>query len=280
MIEILSYSIFQYGTFNLTVGSIILALIIFFLTKVLVYIINSVILKRYFKKRDIDFGRSYAIRSIIKYVIYFLSIILIMKIFGAQLSVLLLGSAGLLVGIGFGLQNTFNDFLSGLILLVEGNVEVGDIVVIDGMVGVIQKIGLRTSQVKTRDMISIIIPNSKLVGQNVTNWSHNQSPARFQIDFGVSYNSDIDQVEKVVLDTINKSEDVLEKPGAMLQLLNFGESSVDFRLYFFSDEFFYIEKVKSNLRKEIFKELKRHKIEIPYPQRDVWVKNQPLPTKN
>lgn len=280
MKEILSYSIFKYGTFDLTIGGVFLAIGIYFITRFVIFLINRVFLKRYFKRKKIDYGRSYAIRAIIRYVLYFISFILILKVFGAQLSVLLLGSAGLLVGIGFGLQNTFNDLLSGFILLIEGEIEVGDIVVIEGMVGVIQRIGLRTSNVKTRDMVSIIIPNSVLVGNNVTNWSHNEAPARFQIDFGVSYNSDIDKVEKIVLHTINQSPDVLELPAASIHLTNYGDSSVDFRLYFFSDEFFHIEKVKSDLRKDIYKAFAHFNIEIPFPQRDVWVKNQNPNIKN
>ena len=280
MKEFFNYSIIKYGSFNLTVASIITAIAIMFIARVLVFLINGIFLRNYFKRRDIDYGRSYAVRTIIKYIIYFIAILLIFNSFGFKLSVLMLGSAGLLVGIGFGLQNTFNDLLSGIILLIEGDIEVGDIVVIDGMVGVIQKIGLRTSSVKTRDLISIIIPNSKLVGQNVTNWSHSDSTARFQIDFGVSYSSDIDYVEKIVLETANLNQDVLEKPPAQLQLINYGESSLDFRLYFFSDEFFYIEKVKSDLRKSIFKALRSNKIEIPFPQRDVWFKNADIGKKN
>ncbi len=201
---------------------------------------------------------------------------MILKTFGAQLSVLLLGSAGLLVGIGFGIQKTFHDFLSGIILLIEGDVEVGDIVVIDGMVGVIQRIGLRTSKVKTRDMVSIIVPNSNLVTNLVTNWSHTQSPARFEVDFSVSYNSDIDLVENVVLTTISNVKDVLERPASSLFLIDYGDSALLFKLYFFSDEFFYIEKVKSDIRKALFKAFNQNNIEIPYPQRDVWIKNTSL----
>ena len=273
MEELLKYQLFTFKDISVTVGGIILAVIIWFAARVGIYVINRILLKRYFERRKIDFGRSYAIRTIVKYIIYFLAIVFIMKSFGLQLSVILLGSAGLLVGIGLGLQNTFNDLLSGFILLIEGEVEVGDVVVIDGIVGVVQRIGLRTSNVKTRDMVSIIIPNSRLVGNNVTNWSHNDSPARFQINFGVAYNSDIDFVEKLALDTINKSPDVLDRPMAPVHLANYGDSSVDFIIHFFSDEFFHIEKVKSDLRKALFKAFRENNVEIPFPQRDIWFKN-------
>lgn len=280
MKEVLSFTIFQYGDIKITIGGIFLALAIILLTKLFIRLLNRIFLNRFFKHRDIDYGRSFAIKAIIKYIMYFIAFLIILKVFGARLSVVLLGSAGLLVGIGLGLQSTFNDLLSGIILLVEGNVEIGDVVVINGMVGVVQRIGLRTSKVKTRDMVSIIVPNSHLVGDQVTNWSHNESPARFEIDFGVSYNSDIDQVEKVALKCVELHPDVLEKPASSIQIINFGSSSVDFRLYFFSDEFFYIEKVKSDLRKMLFKALRKNGIEIPFPQRDIWLKNYNPKTEN
>ena len=273
MKEVLSFTIFEYGDIKITIGGIFLALAIILITKIFIRFLNKIVLNRFFKHRDIDYGRSFAIKAIIKYIMYFIAFLIILKVFGARLSVVLLGSAGLLVGIGLGLQSTFNDLLSGIILLIEGNVEIGDIVVINGMVGVVQRIGLRTSKVKTRDMVSIIVPNSHLVGDQVTNWSHNESPARFQIDFGVAYNSDIDQVENVALQCIKAHPDVLEKPASTIQIVNYGSSSIDFRLYFFSDEFFYIEKVKSDLRKMLFKALKKNNIEIPFPQRDLWIKN-------
>jgi small-conductance mechanosensitive channel len=273
MKEFLSYTLFEHGSFRLTIGGIFLAIAILLVNRFLILVLNRIVLKRFFKQREIDYGRSFAIKTIIKYIMYFIAVMLIMKVFGAKLSVVLLGSAGLLVGIGLGLQSTFNDLLSGIILLVEGNVEIGDVVVIDGMIGVIQRIGLRTSKVKTRDMVSIIIPNHVLVGHNVTNWSHNESPARFQIDFGVAYHSDIDHVEEVALKCVKTNEDVLDKPSPTVQIVNYGASSLDFRLYFFSDEFFYIEKVKSDIRKILFKALKKNNIEIPFPQTDLWLKN-------
>jgi small-conductance mechanosensitive channel len=271
MEKILDFALIKYGTFKLTVGSLFVIILIFVFARLFIFSINK-ILKRYLQRKNIDYGRSYAVRTIFKYLVYIIAAILILKTLGVQLSVLLLGSAGLLVGIGIGLQQTFSDFISGIILLVEGNIEVGDIMDIDGIIGQVTRIGLRNCSVKTREDFTIIIPNSKLVGHSTINWTHNESPSRFAIDFGVSYDSDIDKVERIALDIVKKDEDVVAYPVPSVQLVNFGESSVDFKLLFFSDEFFYIERVKSNIRKMLFKALKNNGIEIPYPQRDIRIK--------
>lgn len=263
----------KYGSYQLTLGSLILSVMIFIGARLIIFTINK-ILKTYLQNKNVDYGRSYAIRTIIKYIIYTIAILLILKTFGAQLSVLLLGSAGLLVGIGLGLQHTFSDFLSGIILLVEGNIEIGDVMDIDGIIGQVTRIGLRTCSIKTREDFTIIIPNSKLVQQSTINWTHNDAPSRFEILFGVSYKSDIDLVEKIALMVVKKDPDVVPEPVPSVQLINFGESSVDFRLLFYSDNFFWIEKVKSNIRKNLFKEFRKQGVEIPYPQRDIWIKEQ------
>lgn len=273
MNEILSTEIVKIGSYSLTIEKVASALLIILFIRLLELFLIKLILNPYFKKREIDQGRSFAIRAIVKYTLYLIGFLYLINFLVGSLSALTIGSASLLVGIGFGLQQTFNDFVSGIILLIDRGAVVGDIVVIDDIVGKVKKIGLRTSEVYTRDRISIIIPNSKLVSEKVTNWSHNDGPTRFHIDIGVSYNSDIDHVEKTLLACAFENSEVLKEPKPNVLLTNFGESSLDFRLNYFSDEFFYAEMLKSDLRKSIFKTFVSEKIEIPFPQRDVWFKS-------
>lgn len=273
MDEILSTEIIKIGSYSLTIEKIATAFLILLMVRVIELVFIKLMLNPYFKKREIDQGRRFAVRAIVKYTIYLVGLLYLINFMFGSLSALTIGSASLLVGVGFGLQQTFNDFVSGIILLIDRGAEVGDIVVIDDIVGKVNKIGLRTSEVYTRDRVSIIIPNSKLVSEKVTNWSHNQGPARFYIDIGVSYKSDIDHVEKTLLKCADENSEVLKEPNSTVQLVNFGDSSLDFRLYYFSDDFFFAEKLKSDLRKSLFKALAREKIEIPFPQRDVWFKN-------
>ena len=198
---------------------------------------------------------------------------MILELLGVRLSVLLAGSAALLVGIGLGLQDSFKDVVSGLIILGEGTIEVGDIVIVDNLVARVKKIGLRTSRVETRDEASIIIPNSRLVVNNVTNWSHNQEPTRFQVTVGVAYGSDVRLVEKLLLQVAAEHPAVLAEPKARVEFQAFGNSSLDFILHFFSNEYMGIEFVKSDIRYAINDVFRANQVTIPFPQRDLWVRN-------
>ncbi|MEM6321728.1 MAG: mechanosensitive ion channel domain-containing protein, partial [Bacteroidota bacterium] len=185
-------------------------------------------MNRYFKKNQVDAGRKFAFTQFTKYIIYTVAILMALEALGIKLSVLWGGAAALLVGIGLGLQQTFNDLVSGLILLIEGSVEVGDIIQVDGLIGKVESINIRTSQIGTRDNVSILVPNSKLVGENAINWSHTPTPARFQIRVGVSYNSDVDLVTSLLLKAAETHPKVLKTPTPTVQFIDFGSSSLDF----------------------------------------------------
>lgn len=273
MEDFFSFEILSLGSFNITIGSILFALFILLGTWIADYFFNRILLRKYLKKREVDTGRSYSISRIFRYLIFAVGIVSAIQVFTGSMSVLFLGSAGLLVGIGFGLQETFRDFLSGIILLVEGNISVGNVVALDGMIGIVRRIGLRTSEVLSRDKVTIIVPNSRLVSNEVTNWSHNETAARYYIDVGVAYGSDIDKVEKVIHYALGEIPDILFDPAPTIELIDFANSSLIFRAYFFSEQFFYIERVKSDLRKFIFKSFAKESINIPFPQMDVRIKN-------
>jgi small-conductance mechanosensitive channel len=269
MKELFGHELLKIGSFTLSIGNVIYAIIILIVARILEKTLYKLFIKNYVQKREADPGRTFAISRIFKYVIYFIAILLILKSFGVQLSAIILGSAGLLVGLGLGLQHIFSDLLAGILLLIEGNIAVGDIVVIDGIVGVVKNIKLRTTEIKTRDLIFIIVPNSKLVGNNVTNWSHNESPARFHIEVNVQYNQDIELVERVLLNSVNSVPDIVQNPKPQVQVMDLGEYAIKIRLYFFSDELFFMEKVLSDLRKKVILDLRANKIDIPYPIKEV-----------
>ncbi|HRD06908.1 MAG: mechanosensitive ion channel [Saprospiraceae bacterium] len=266
-----NYPLLKFSTFTLTAGSLFYTALILLIAKIVEVFLYRLFIRTYAKKREIDPGRAFAVSRIIKYVIYFIAFLFILKAFGFKLSAVVLGSAGLLVGLGLGLQNTFSDLLAGFILLIEGNIAVGDIVVIDGMVGVVRNIKLRTTEIKTRDLVFIIVPNSKLVGNNVTNWSHNESPARFAIDVQVGYKEDIEKVERILLNAATSLPDIVANPRPSVQVTSLGEYSISLKLVIYSDELFFIEKVLSDLRKRILLDFRSNSIDIPYPLREVKV---------
>lgn len=199
--------------------------------------------------------------------------VLVLETIDISLSILWGGAAALLVGVGLGLQQTFNDLISGLILLVEGTVEINDVIETDGIIGTVTAIGVRTSKVETLDHISILIPNSKLVGNKATNWSHNKAASRFQINVGVAYTSDLDQVTSLLLQAGREHVKILKTPKPEVQFQDFGSSSLDFVLHFYSYEFRRMEFVKSELRYRITELLRKNNIEIPFQQTDVWIRN-------
>ena len=271
--DFLAYPLWDLGEENtLRVADLLSGILVILFARLLIAIIHRVFLKRLFKKRKVDIGRQYTIVALLKYVVYTMAILGALQVMGVQFSVLLGGAAALLVGIGLGLQQTFNDLISGIILLSEGTVEVGDIISVDGMVGTVVSIGIRTSEVETRDEISIIIPNSKLVVDNVVNLSHNDVPSRFQVDVGVAYDSDVGKVTDLLLQAAHSHASVLDKPEPRVMFKNFGNSSLDFELHFYSNEFLLIEFVKSDIRYKIIQLFREHQVEIPFPQTDLWLR--------
>jgi len=271
--EIMAYDLIHVGDFHVNLFSLISILFLIIGAKIFIRIIRK-ILNRYFESRNVDQGRRIAIVQFIKYIIYVVTVLWALEVIGVSLSVLWGGAAALMVGIGLGLQQTFNDLVSGVILLLEGAVDVGDIIEVDGRIGRVTRIGIRTSEVETRDRVSILIPNSKIVGDNAINWSHNAVPSRFAINVGVSYASDIELVTKILHDVAKENKDVLDSPAPEVQFRDFGNSSLDFILFIYSKKYLAIEAIKSDLRYGIIRSFRKEGIEIPFPQRDLWLRNE------
>jgi small-conductance mechanosensitive channel len=250
-------------------------------TKAILWLIKRALYrKRKFKK--LDTGNAYALYQIISYIIWVIAFGLILESLGISLTVLIAGSAALLVGVGLGLQQTFNDVLSGIILLSERSIKVDDVLEIDGDVVQIQQIGLRTSRGLNTDDISIIIPNSLITTNKVINWSHQSKKTRFRIDVGVAYGSDVDLVMKILEESAYEYPDVFDRELTEARFVNFGNSSLDFQVLFFSKNIFRISKVKSDIRKIINRKFAEHNIVIPFPQMDLHFKsgNPEMVTKN
>ena len=271
--EIWNFTLIDWNGHTIALKQLVIAIAILMISRMFMRVIRGYLLKRIFKYTKTDIGRRFAIQTFITYVIWLIAGILSLRALGFELQGLWVGSAALLVGVGIGLQQTFNDLLSGIIILTGSTVEVGDIVVVDEIVGKVQKIGVRTSTVTTRNNVSIIIPNSKLVVDNVINWSHSSSITRFDLRVGVAYGSDTQLVKKLLLQVAEEHEKSLDKPEPVVHFADFGASSLDFILYFYSLNFFEIENVKSDMRFRVDEIFREHQVEIPFPQRDLWIRN-------
>jgi small-conductance mechanosensitive channel len=267
----LELELIHIGAFNVRVYSLVTILIIFLMTKLILFLIKKALFSS--KNTKLDIGASYALLQIIKYVLWIIAIGLILEALGIKLTLLIAGSAALLVGVGLGLQQTFNDVLSGIILLSEKSIKIEDVLEIDGDIVKIQSIGLRTSKALNTDDVSIIIPNSLITTNKVINWSHQTMKARFRIDVGVAYGSDIDLVIKVLEESAFEHPDVFDRESTEARLVNFGNSSLDFQVLFFSENIFRISKVKSDIRRSISQKFSANNIAIPFPQLDLHLKS-------
>lgn len=272
IIEILEYNFIDIGDISLNAVTLIKFVLVIIFGRLIYWLVAKQILRRTFQKLE-DPGREFAIRQFVKYIIYLLTFLFALQTLGISLSVLWAGSAALLVGFGLGMQQNFNDLVSGIILLIESSVAVGDVVTVDGIVGRVKRIGLRTSEVESMDNITIVIPNSKLVVDNVINWSYNGRYSRFHVDIGVGYDTDPEKVRKILLQVADTQMEILTQPKAAVQFTEFGDSSLNFKLHFHTYNFWEIERIKSDLRFKLFAALKKENIEIPFPQTDLWLRN-------
>ncbi len=268
----IEFEIFQIGEFTFTFGKVISVAFTICITLLVLWLVKKTIFRKRAQDR-FDKGNLYALFQITKYVVWIIAILLILESLGIKLNVLLAGSAALLVGVGLGLQNTFHDFISGIILLFEGSIKVGDILQLDGEVVRMERIGLRTSSAINRDDIVIIIPNSSIISNKVINWSHQTKKTRFRIKVGVAYGSDVDLVLKVLKDSAMEHSDISDKTLIVSRFIDFGASSLDFELLFYSDNIFRIENVKSEIRQIINRLFIENNITIPFPQMDLHLKS-------
>jgi small-conductance mechanosensitive channel len=272
--NLLEYQFFEFGKFELKVYSLLAILFIIIVTKFLIWILKKALTRKN-KLQKPDQSNKYALFQIIQYVLWIIAFSLILEAIGVSITILIAGSAALLVGIGLGLQQTFNDIVSGIILLIEGTTKIDDVLEIDGDVIKIQNIGLRTSKGLNRDDIVVIIPNSLITTNKVINWSNQSKKTRFKINVGVAYGSDVDLIIKLLEESVKDHPDVTDKNLIEARLINFGNSSLDFQVLFFSDNVFRIEKVKAEIRKIINRKFIKNNITIPFPQMDIHIKSNP-----
>ena len=272
--ELMNYVLVDSDHLKISVSSVLVSLLIFFTTLIILKLIKRVFHK-FIEKKTLDRSASWSIFQIIKYFIWVIVSILILESLGMEISILLASIAALLVGVGLGIQQLFNDLASGIILLVERKLRIDDVIQLeDGEVGKVTNIGLRTSEIKTRDDIIMIVPNSKFVNDKIINWSHIDENTRFHINVGVSYGSDVNLVKECLLNTAKNHSKVSKSPEPFVRFNDFGDSSLDFQLFFWVETSFIVEMIKSDIRFLIYQEFKDNGISIPFPQRDLHIINK------
>ena len=266
--------LFTAGSTSITLWSLISFLI---LTWLLFYLTNKLknwIVYKILSNSKIELGVRLAVGTIIRYLVLVLGLIIVLQTVGIDLSTLTILAGALGVGIGFGLQNVTNNFVSGIIILFERPIKVGDRIQVGDVNGDVVNISMRSTTVVTNDNISVIVPNSEFISSTVVNWSHTDRNVRFNIPVGVSYSANPEKVKQILLDVADKEEGVLKSPKPDVLFDEFADSSLNFKLRIWTSTYITTPGVlKSRLYFEIFKKFKENNIEIPFPQRDLHIKN-------
>lgn len=263
--EILDFKLFTMGKADISVSSLIFLVIFILALNFIVKIIRKLI----YRSQKLDESKKFTIFSLIKYVLYVVGFILGMNMIGINVSVLMGASAALLVGIGLGLQNIFSDFVSGIVLLLDSSIKVGDIIEVDNLVCKVKEINLRTTTVLTRDDKYVILPNTFLTKNNLFNWTHSNLNSRFDIQVGVAYSSDVQTVMDILKSVTAANPKVDKTPEPFVRFNDYADSALIFNVYFWSSDPFRVENLKSELRVKYFEAFREHDIEIPFPQRVV-----------
>ena len=241
--------------------------------------LRSWLVERVLSRTSMEVGARQATGAIIRYSIIAIGFAIIFQTAGIDLTALnvLAGAVGL--GLGFGLQNIVNNFICGIIILFERPIKVGDRVVVGDVEGDVVHIGARSTTVVSNDNISIIVPNSRFITENVVNWSHNDRKVRFRIPVSVAYGTDVALVERVLLEVATANPDVLETPPPGVRLMEFGDSGLGFELRAWSTTLIHRRGVlTSALNTAIYRVFRENGIEIPYPRRDVKILKDDNPT--
>jgi small-conductance mechanosensitive channel len=267
-------------SFAISFLDLIVIIIIFTASRLLVNIFRLYIARRFKDNADFDEGTQYVYVQLAKYVIYTFAIITSMQVVNINFSLLLAGSAALLVGIGFGLQDIFRDMTSGLLLLFEGTIKVGDIIRIanpnsnEPMVARVLKINVRTTKIESRDGNTLIIPNSVLTQAMVENWSFGSDLTRFHIKVGVAYGSDTELVARLLKQAALSHPEVNKSKPVIVRLLDFGDNALEMELLFWADQTWQVELHKSEIRFEIDRLFRQHHVNIPFPQRTLHIPDE------
>ena len=268
IVELFNYPIRLGNEISFSVGSLIIILFVFILTRFLLKLSKRLLLYR------MDEYTQYKFKSIFTFFNYFVYLIVILITFdniGVNVTAIFAASAALLVGVGLALQTFIQDIISGIFIIADKAVHVGDIIDIDGQIGKVENITLRTTRAVTIDNKVLIIPNHKFLTSILYNWTENGIITRENITVNVAYGSDVNLVKQLLIECAAQHKEVLKKPTPSVLLKDFGDNALIFQLFFTINKSFIAEGVKSDIRFSILSAFDENKIEIPFPQRTLWV---------
>jgi len=266
--------LFQLGQTWISLATMVEFVVVTGLVVLMSRLVRYLLRTRVLARTKLEVGQQYAIARIISYIVLVLGLLIGVETIGINLNSLAVIAGALGVGIGFGLQNVVSNFVSGLIILSERPIQIGDRVDLgNNTVGKVVQIGARATHVLTNDNIMVIVPNSEFINNRVVNWTHIDPRVRLRLGIGVSYGSDPHVVEKLLLEIAKENPNVLTDPAPTVAFKEFGESSLNFELRVWATDMAHRPgNLESQLNFAIWDKFKQNGIEIPFPQRDVHIK--------
>lgn len=264
---------FAWGSGKLSLKMLLWFAIVIYAAVVCSWFLRTMLDEEFFPRRRMDRGVRDSVKKLLHYSVVLLGFFLALSMAGIDLKNFAVLAGALGIGIGFGLQNIVNNFISGLILLFERPIKVGDMVVVDNEWGTVRKIGLRSTTVETFDLAELIVPNSLLVSEKVTNWTLSNSRSRLVIPVGVAYGSDVPKVLTILAEAARQHPDVLKEPEPSPIFVAFGDSSLDFELRVWMADAQKRLLVRNDLLQYIDRRFREEGVEIPFPQRDLHLRS-------
>jgi small-conductance mechanosensitive channel len=242
--------------------------------------LQAALRRRLLPRLRLDPGLEFSVLRFVHYAVLTLGVLLALQTLHVDLTGVAVVAGLLGVGIGFGLQHIVSNFISGLILLIERPIAVGDRIAVGDVDGFVRAINMRATEIVTEDNISVIVPNSEFIAGRVVNWSHGDPKLRLRIPIAVSYGSDVEHASRVLLDVARRQSDVLAEPPAEVRFVRFAESSLDLELLVWIAEPRHKERVGSALHYAIRAAFLGEGIEIPFPQRELTIRSAvPVPVR-
>jgi potassium-dependent mechanosensitive channel len=270
LFEVLNYQI-RFGDVEINTMGFIYAVLVLFVVNIFSVILQGLLRNKIFSQTKMEEGLKLSITRISTYILWIIGILMALRIIGISSTSLAVIFGALGIGIGFGLQHIVGNFISGIVLLFERPMQVGDVIELDGTWGVVKEINVRSTHLKTYDNSDLMVPNSDFISQRVINWSFRDPKVRRTVTVGVAYGSDIAQVKEILLDIANTNSRVYRHPAPDALFADFGDSALIFNLRVWV-HIEYMLSVESDIRCEIDRRFREANITIPFPQRDLYIK--------
>ncbi|PQB03835.1 mechanosensitive ion channel family protein [Aureitalea marina] len=251
---------------DLTIGTLLVVVVSFLLTHVVLQWIRKLTTRN---RDEIDTLKFMTIFRFVRYVVFVLVFFIILSYTGINVTPFLAASAALLVGVGLALQELFQDVIGGVVLMLDKSIGIGDVVEVDGKVGKVIEINLRSTRALTRDDKVLIVPNHMFIRNSIFNYTQNHQATREKVRVGVAYGSDTRLVKELLLESVQGLPNVARFPTPMVLFEDFGDSALIFTVYYFVEDSFITPRTGSNIRFRIDELFREHDIKIPFPQRDV-----------